>query len=121
MALVLCTGRDEVLLQTRKMILEQAGHRVILAASDQEVASACERQKFDVAVLGQSVSPAAKRALSNLLRQLCPTVKILELHQAYQARAVRDADSWLEVPADVPSDLAARVSEMALNNEGSAG
>ena len=112
-ALVLCTGKDPSLLRTRKLILERAGHTVITAPDQRAVAAACKEHKFDVAVLGQSISSESKRVISGLIRQLCSSAKILELYQANSGPAIQDADSWLEVPTDVPQDLAARVSELA--------
>lgn len=112
-ALILCTGKDPSLLRTRKLILEKAGHTVITATDQRTVAAACQKYKFDVAVLGQSVSAESKRILSGLIRQYCSSVKILELYQANSGPEIQDADSWLEVPTDVPQNLAERVSELA--------
>lgn len=113
-AMVLCTGKDPSLLRTRKLILEKAGHTVVTATDQRAVAAACKEHTFDVAVLGQSVSLETKRTLGGLIRQLCPDTKILELFQANSGPVIADADSWLEVPTDVPQDLAERVSELAL-------
>lgn len=112
MAVVLCTGADTSLLETRRLLLEHAGHTVITARDQRAIISACQQSRIDVAVIGQSVSASNKRIISSLVRQHCPGVKILELHQSYQAREVEDADSWLEVPAGVPQELAERVSEL---------
>ncbi|HEY6352503.1 MAG TPA: hypothetical protein VI636_24150 [Candidatus Angelobacter sp.] len=113
MAIVLCTGIDEGLLKTRKWILEQAGHIVITARDQVSVIAACKQRAIDVAVIGQTVSSNSKKLIASLVRQHSPSAKILELHQAHQERAVEDADSWLEVPAGVPQDLADRVGELA--------
>jgi CheY-like chemotaxis protein len=112
-ALVLCTGKDPSLLRTRKLILERAGHTVITAGDQRAVVAACKEYEFDVAVLGQTVSPQIKKTLAGLIRQRCPSAKILELYQANSGPTIKDADSWLEVPTDVPQDLAERVSELA--------
>ena len=40
MSLVLCTGVDPVLMETRKLILERAGHTVITAMGERELAAA---------------------------------------------------------------------------------
>ena len=101
MASVLCTGADPVLLETRKLILEQAGHTVISAG------------KIDVAVIGQSISSNNKRIVSSLVRQHCPGAKVLELYRPTEGRIIPDADSWLEVPALVPQDLAIWVERLA--------
>jgi hypothetical protein len=111
-ALVLCTGVDPVLLETRKLILQQAGHKVITTRSEPELAAACEANRFDVAVIGQTVTPRMKQVISTLVRQHCPTAKVLELYYPYQGKALDNADSWLEVPAAVPRDLAQKVNEL---------
>lgn len=112
MALVLCTGVDPVLLETRKLILQQAGHNVITTRSEPELAAACEANRFDVAVIGQTVSPRMKQVISTLIRQHCPSAKVLELYYPYQGKALDNADSWLEVPAAVPRELAQKVNEL---------
>lgn len=115
MALVLCTGIDQSLLRTRKLILEKAGHTVVTASEQRDVVAACGKHQFDVAVIGQTVSTKSKRALSSLVRENCPSAKILELYQANHGPALPagEADSWLEVPTDVPQDLAAHVGKLA--------
>jgi hypothetical protein len=113
MALVLCTGVDPVLLETRRLILDQAGHTVVTAMNLRDLTSACENHRFEVAVIGQTVSAAAKRLIASQIRTQCPSARILELYPPYLGRALDDADSWLEVPADVPQQLAARVTELA--------
>jgi len=113
MAVVLCTGWDQGLLDTRTLILQSAGHEVHQAKTQGQVASACEQYQFDVAVIGQTVSTKMKRIIVDFVKQQCPGVKILELYQPHIGKAITDADAWLEVPAEIPADLAERVSELA--------
>ena len=113
MATVLCTGWDQGLLDTRTLILESAGHEVHQARTQGEVVSACEQHRFDVAVIGQTVSSRMKRTVVFIVKENCPDVKILELYQPHVGKAIEDADLWLEVPADIPSDLAERVGQLA--------
>lgn len=113
MALVLCTGVDPVLLQTRKLILEQASHTVITVKDQRELIAACDKHQFDVAVIGQAVSIPMKKIIAALVRKECPAAKILELHSQYSAKSIEDADSRLETPADMPRDLARRVTQLA--------
>jgi len=102
-----------VLIQTRRLILEGAGHRVIAATSEAEVAVACQQHRFDVAVIGQTISNQQKTALFSLVQKHCPSAKILELYLPSQGRALERANEWLLVPVDVPSQLAERVNELA--------
>jgi len=113
MALVLCTGTNPVLIQTRKLILERAGHSVVSCNDEQQLVAACEKHAFDVAVIGQAVSRKDKRHMALLIRQSCPSIKILELYVPYEGKMVEDADSWMEAPLEVPDDLAVRVTELA--------
>lgn len=113
MALVLCTGTDPVLMRTRELLLERVGHTVIKAMNDKELVEACERHKFDVAVIGQTLSADVKKRAAALVRECCPGAKLLELYSISRGRVLDDADSWLEVPADVPQDLAERVTTLA--------
>jgi DNA-binding response OmpR family regulator len=77
MAQVLCTGVDVSLLRTRKMLLEQAGHSVTTVTREDELREACETAKFDVVVIGQSVSPRQKHRVADLVRNHCPEVLVV--------------------------------------------
>ena len=113
MALVLCTGDDRTLLKTRRLILELDGHKVITATNQQEVTEACKHHKFAVAVIGQRLPLQSKQQIFDVIRQNCKAAKILELYSPYSGKTLEEADSWLAVPADVPQELAERVSELA--------
>ena len=117
MAVVLCTGTDPVLLQTRKLILERAGHTVLTVTNERELVTACNQYDFDVAVVGQAVSFRMKRVLASLVREKCPSIQILELYPPHEGKALNDADSWLEAPVAAPPDLAERVNELAEKNK----
>jgi hypothetical protein len=110
MALVLCTGVDPAVVRTRQLILERAGHVVVPALDEASLIQACQQNKFDVAVVGQTVSPKIKRRIAELIRETCTDTKLLELYTISTGRVLDDADSWLEVLADVPQELAARVA-----------
>ena len=79
--------------------------------------SACEQAHFDVAVIGQTVTNRMKRVICSFVKEHCPDVKILELYQPHLGKAVEDADAWLEVPAEIPTDLAQRVGELVGNGQ----
>jgi len=113
MAMVLWTGWDQALLDTRSLILQSAGHEVRQAKTQKELVSACEKYQFDVVVIGQTVSLKMKRLIFSLAKQHCPDVRILELYQPHLGKSLEDADSWLAVPADIPSQLAEEVARLA--------
>jgi CheY-like chemotaxis protein len=113
MALVLCTGIDKLLLETRKLILERAGHAVISVADEPSLLRACQKHSFDVAVIGQTISANMKRHIASIIKQHCADVKMLELYSQFSKQVLSEADAALPVPVDVPRDLADRVNELA--------
>jgi CheY-like chemotaxis protein len=113
MAIVLCTGIDRHVMQTRAMLLERAGHKVIPAMGERELIEACARNKFDVVVVGHSVPPFEKARVLRLIRQHCPDAKVLELFVQSQGSKLPDADDWLEGPIPHPNDLIERVAMLA--------
>ncbi|MGZ4821684.1 MAG: hypothetical protein ACXVZM_08775, partial [Terriglobales bacterium] len=100
----------------RKLILERAGHRVITVSSGDQAREACRKNSFDVVIVGQTGSDSLKQQIRAAVRQNCPSAKVLELYTFATGRAVADADDWLEVPTDVPPQLAERVTELANRN-----
>ena len=113
MATVLCTGADRVLNETRALILRGAGHTAISAMNELELIEACTQQRVDVAVIGQAMPRSEKRYVFRVVRQHCPSAKILELYVPHLGRTLHDADDWLEVPARVPSELVVHVERLA--------
>jgi hypothetical protein len=113
MALVLCTGIDPSVVRTRQLILERAGHVVVPILDEASLVKACQQNKFDVAVVGQTVSPKIKRRIAGLIRETCRDTKLLELYTMSSGRVLDDADSWLEVLAEMPQELATRVEALA--------
>jgi CheY-like chemotaxis protein len=112
-ALVLCTGVDKVLLETRKLILEHAGHTVVSVSDEVSLLSACQKHPFDVAVIGQTISMNIKRHVASIIKQHCAGVKVLELYPQFSKQVLPEADAALPVPVDIPRDLADRVKELA--------
>ena len=113
MALVLCAGVDRLLIKTRQLLLESAGHTVIPATDESTMISACQKQAFDVAVIGQLIPPKLKRRMLSLIRQHNPSARVLELYLASAGRALQDADAWLEASVLGPQDLTDRVAALA--------
>jgi hypothetical protein len=86
---------------------------VVPALDEASLIQACQQNKFDVAVVGQTVSSKIKRRIAGLIRESCREAKLLELYTISSGRVLDDADSWLEVLADVPQELAKRVGALA--------
>jgi hypothetical protein len=100
MALVLCTGVDPVLMKTRQLILENAGHTVIPASDEREIKTVCSQHKFAVAIIGQNISAKVKGRVLELVHEYCPAAKALELYPPFASKALKDADAWLQMPAE---------------------
>jgi hypothetical protein len=103
-------------MKTRQLLLENAGHTVVPASGEREIKAVCGMQKFDVAVIGQSISSKAKTRVLDLVREQCPEVRILELTLPYASKALEDADAWLEMPSD-PQELAEVVNSLAMRKK----
>jgi CheY-like chemotaxis protein len=113
MALVLCTGVNKAVVETRKLILEAAGHTVVAVMDEISLIVACKKHAFDIAVVGHTISRNMKHRVAMLIKQHCPDVKVLELYPPYSGKVLDYADSWLVVPADIPEELTDRVNELA--------
>jgi vacuolar-type H+-ATPase subunit F/Vma7 len=113
MALVVCTGVDQALLNTRRMILEVAGHTVVTVTDERSLVEALEEHTFDVAVIGQTVAARIKRKISAIIREHCPAVKVLEIYDNHSGRVLDDADASMMALGEVPKDLADQVDELA--------
>jgi hypothetical protein len=100
-------------METRLMILQQAGHNVIGTMSESEVIEACKTQGIDVAVVGQGISQGQKRRVLDIVRRHCPKARVLELYIPSIGRALHDADDWMEVPNQFPEHLGERVTGLA--------
>ena len=113
MSLVLNTGVYPPLLETRRLVLEHAGHIVITKTEDSEIAKACEEFQFDVVVIGQSASSPIKQRIFRQIRRHCSAAKVLELFSPDTGKALPAADGWLEVSRMEADTLAVRVSQLA--------
>jgi CheY-like chemotaxis protein len=102
MALVLCTGVDAALMKTRQLILEHAGHTVVPACDERAIRAACRAHSIDIAVIEQTMPRFQKLRAFDIVRESCPSAKVLELTAPYAARLLDRADAWLEMPAPSP-------------------
>jgi len=113
MAVVMCVSTDDTLSQTRRMILEGAGHNVLSVRNIPEAQRACAEHAVEVVVIGQGVPRPERVRVFDLVREQCPAAKVLELYRPSDGKALQGADDWLEVPLSVPPVLADKVTELA--------
>jgi hypothetical protein len=104
---------DPSVVRTGQLILERAGHVVVSVLDEASLIDACRLSKFEVAVVEQTTSAKIKRGIASLIRDCCHDAKLLELYTISSGKILDDADSWLEVLADLPQELAARVEALA--------
>ena len=117
MACILCAGTSRLLLDTRKLLLERAGHHVVTVTNERSLQAACDIYHFDLVVIGQTLSPKVKRVIASLVRERSRSTKILELYAPHFGPALDDADSWLRVPVDVASEFVNHVNAMVKKPE----
>jgi CheY-like chemotaxis protein len=121
MALVLCAGTDPLLVKTRQLMLEGAGHTVIAATDEITILNACQQHTFDVAVIGQRIPPKLKKQMRFLIREHSPATRILEMYLASSGRILEDADAWLEASVPTPQDFTGYVAALARNRRSDQG
>jgi hypothetical protein len=108
---VLCIGINDAAMQTRRLILEKAGHTVTQARDLRQVKAACENISFAVAILGQSLNPSEKKRIADLVLTSCKIAKILELHVGV-APDLPEADGHLQINASEPESLVEAVNRL---------
>ena len=116
-ACILCAGTSRLLLDTRKLLLERAGHHVVTVTNERSLQGAFDIYDFDLVVIGQTLSAKVKRVIASLVRERSTSTKILELYAPHFGPAIDDADSWLQVPVDVASEFVNRVNAMVRKPE----
>jgi CheY-like chemotaxis protein len=104
------TSADVPIAETRKFVLEQAGHVVITAMNEDALLTACKEHAFKVAVIAHDVNSTMKKRALSIVRQYCASAKVLELYRP--TRDLEAADSWLEAPVEPPELLAQRVTAL---------
>lgn len=111
MADVLCVGIDDAAMQTRRLILEKAGHVVSQARDLRRVKEACDANSFSIVILGQALNASEKRRISDVVLTHCKSAKILELHTSITPD-VPEADEHLQVSATEPENLVETVNAL---------
>jgi 4-hydroxy-3-methylbut-2-enyl diphosphate reductase IspH len=108
---------DDAAMQTRRLILEKAGHTVSQARDLRRVKQACEANSFSVVILGQALNASEKRRIADVVLTHCKSAKILELHTSITPD-VPEADEHLQVSAIEPENLVEAVNALLRKREG---
>lgn len=100
MANVLCIGKDDAVMQIRRLILERAGHSITQASDLRRVIAACQSNQFHVALLGQLLGGPEKMRVTDVVRKNCPGTKILELYTSAAPEIPNEVDAHLSLNSD---------------------
>jgi DNA-binding NtrC family response regulator len=106
---ILSVSYDDVLLATRKMLLEQKGYSVISALGFREAVEHCQSDAFDLFILGHSIPEKDKLHLIGAFRGSCPA-PILSLERIGEKQvqcdfhaSPDDPENFLQVVDDILS------------------
>lgn len=102
---ILVLAEDTAVRQTKKLVLEQLGFAVVATATVREVEHVSGITKFDLAILGRTVSDAHKQDAAKAVRTRQPETPILEICNV--SPVILNAEWVLRSPN--PEDLAAMV------------
>lgn len=95
MARILSVSYDELLLNTRELILHNHGHKVVSALGFTKAMKHCQsREKFDLFILGHSIPHSHKEALIAAFRtrSSAPVIALIK----YGERPIHGADFQIE-------------------------
>lgn len=102
---ILVLAEDAAVRQTKKLVLEQLGFAVVAVATVREVEHVSGITKFNLAILGRTVSDPHKRDAAKALRTRQPETSILEICNV--SPCIQNAEHVLRSPN--PEDLASMV------------
>jgi CheY-like chemotaxis protein len=80
--LVLVVSAESTLRQTRTLLLEGAGYKVVAAESRHKASQIAQQFDFDVAILDHTLDKRDRIRLVRLVRELAPATRILVLHKS---------------------------------------
>jgi hypothetical protein len=85
---------------------------MVVATTQPAIIKACQRNTFHVAVVSQEENPEKKKHVFALIRRHCPSTKILEVYPIEVGRTLKEADDWLALPKQEPTELIERVATL---------
>ena len=94
-ARILSISYNEVLLQTRHLLLEMQGYEVVSALDLNSALNHCKSGGFDIFVLGHSIPHAEKEQMVNAFRDSCPN-PIISLRRNAGQQPLAGADYDIE-------------------------
>jgi DNA-binding NtrC family response regulator len=110
---ILVLAEDAAVRQTKKLVLEHLGFTVAAFATVREVDYAAGITKFDLAILGRTVTDAHKQEAATALRNRHPDTPILEICNV--SPCIVNPDFVLRSPN--PEDLAEMVRVILIDKK----
>lgn len=107
---VLSVSRDVMLLACRNAVLRQAGYVVETTMNDENALEIVRRGSIDVVVLGDSISPTQRSALTQAIRQINSKLPVIVLKLSSETPP-SEATAWMD-SLDGPQILLAKLQEV---------
>ena len=114
---ILCVDDEEPGLMLRKLLLESAGYRVLMATSGREAIRLFESEPIDAAILDYFMPDMNGLALAQKLRASTPRIPIIIL-SAYAPlpdETLGIADLWLRKAQESPEQVLAHLERLLKN------
>src|SRR5512146_1436996 len=93
---IFCASYDADLLNTRKLVLEQAGFSVTIATSLEEAKHRLAGDDFDLAILGHSIPRADREELARDIKHSNPDTVVISLYRGV-AESEELTDAFLSI------------------------
>lgn len=115
---ILNVSVDEELMRIRTAVLTQAGYEVVPATNWLEVYTACkESRDIHLVIIGQVLPNSEKLRVMETVKELCPTVPILEIYQSGRRKVDELSNKEIEYDSD-PNSLVREVNRMLKQDTG---
>jgi DNA-binding response OmpR family regulator len=93
---IFCASYDADLLNTRRLVLEQAGFAVTTATSLEEAKQCLAADDFDLAILGHSIPRADREDLAREIKHSNPNTVVISLYRGV-AESEEVTDAFLSI------------------------
>ena len=115
--LVLSTGHDPMLLNSRRLVLEHAGFDVVSCSVEHALGELRQRPTdFDAAVLGQSIQLSERLSMAREMRGIAPGIAIVFMHFPEDRFDASICDAVVETLSE--PEVLARAVRRALKKRG---
>lgn len=116
-ATILCVEDEEVQLQLRRMVLEAAGYRVLMAQSGRQAVDMFRKNRVDAVILDYWMSGMNGLAVAGEIKRINPAtpVIILSAYISLPDEGIGSVDIWLRKAEIDPEDLLGHLERLLSN------